>query len=357
MRREAPAKNGAQSVVRAPTALTLVAFWILPVTSARAAVPAVTSFDPSSGLVGTTVVIAGTGFTGTTGVTFNGTVASFSEDSDVQITTTVPAGATTGPIAVTTIDGTGTSAEDFVVTVPPVIGGFSPTSGHFRQIVTITGSGFTGTTLVQFNGRQATFNVISDGQIRARVPSGAGTGKIRVTNPAGSALSNTAFRFQRLQHRVRISMQLSGHLRALGRVGVPDGTRLCRARRPVIIQRFISGRFRFVARGRSQLDGDHRVAVSDKPGRYRAFVAAKVTPNHRCRSDVSLVRTHEHAPSGGGGGGGGGGSCHPSYPDFCIPPPPPDLDCSDIGPMNFRVLPPDPHGFDGNNDGRGCETS
>lgn len=50
------------------------------------------------------------------------------------------------------------------------------------------------------------------------------------------------------------------------------------------------------------------------------------------------------------------GNCHPSYPDFCIPPPPPDLNCGDIGAKNFTVLSPDPHGFDGNNDGVGCES-
>jgi micrococcal nuclease len=49
-------------------------------------------------------------------------------------------------------------------------------------------------------------------------------------------------------------------------------------------------------------------------------------------------------------------NCHSSYPDFCIPPPPPDLNCGDIGAKNFTVLPPDPHGFDGDKDGVGCET-
>ena len=49
-------------------------------------------------------------------------------------------------------------------------------------------------------------------------------------------------------------------------------------------------------------------------------------------------------------------NCHASYPDFCIPPPPPDLDCGDIGAKNFTVLSPDPHGFDGNSDGVGCES-
>ena len=49
-------------------------------------------------------------------------------------------------------------------------------------------------------------------------------------------------------------------------------------------------------------------------------------------------------------------NCDPSYPDFCIPPPPPDLNCPDIPQKNFKVLPPDPHRFDGDKDGVGCET-
>lgn len=48
--------------------------------------------------------------------------------------------------------------------------------------------------------------------------------------------------------------------------------------------------------------------------------------------------------------------CDPSYPDFCIPPPPPDLDCADVSGSDFTVRPPDPHGFDGNSDGVGCES-
>jgi len=49
-------------------------------------------------------------------------------------------------------------------------------------------------------------------------------------------------------------------------------------------------------------------------------------------------------------------ACDSSYPDVCIPPPPPDLGCSDIPYRNFRVLPPDPHNFDRDGDGIGCET-
>jgi endonuclease YncB( thermonuclease family) len=53
-------------------------------------------------------------------------------------------------------------------------------------------------------------------------------------------------------------------------------------------------------------------------------------------------------------------NCAASYPDVCIPPPPPDLDCTDIPYRNFRVVynvpNPDPHRFDGDHDGVGCET-
>jgi PKD repeat protein len=49
-------------------------------------------------------------------------------------------------------------------------------------------------------------------------------------------------------------------------------------------------------------------------------------------------------------------ACNSSYPDMCIPPPPPNLTCDDVGARNFEVVPPDPHGFDGDNDGIGCES-
>lgn len=48
-------------------------------------------------------------------------------------------------------------------------------------------------------------------------------------------------------------------------------------------------------------------------------------------------------------------NCDPSYPDFCIPKNSPDLNCRDITQRRFKVLPPDPHGFDRDGDGIGCE--
>ncbi len=48
-------------------------------------------------------------------------------------------------------------------------------------------------------------------------------------------------------------------------------------------------------------------------------------------------------------------NCSSAYPDICIAPPPPDLDCKDISYRNFKVVAPDPHRFDGNKNGIGCE--
>lgn len=50
------------------------------------------------------------------------------------------------------------------------------------------------------------------------------------------------------------------------------------------------------------------------------------------------------------------GNCDPSYPTVCIAPYPPDLDCGDISYTNFRVVGRDPHRFDGDKDGVGCES-
>jgi len=157
--------------------------------------PVVVSFTPTTGPAGATVVITGTDFTLASQVAFNGTNApTFTLNSSTQITATVPAGATTGPIAVTTPVGTGTSTAVFTVIPAPVITSFSPTSGLVGATVVLTGSNFAGTTRVAFNNVTApTYTVDSPTQITVTVPVGATTGLISVTAVGGVGTSTTNF--------------------------------------------------------------------------------------------------------------------------------------------------------------------
>jgi len=77
--------------------------------------PTITSFTPSSGPVGTSVTITGTGLKQTTQVTFDGKAATLTVISDTEVKADVPAGAATGKIVVTTGGGNATSATSFTV--------------------------------------------------------------------------------------------------------------------------------------------------------------------------------------------------------------------------------------------------
>jgi len=76
---------------------------------------------------------------------------------------------------------------------PPKLLAFSPGQGGAGMVVTLTGSSFTDVTEVLFGGVSATFEVIDDGRMTARVPLGAVTGPIRVLNPWGVATSLVPF--------------------------------------------------------------------------------------------------------------------------------------------------------------------
>ena len=77
--------------------------------------PTITSFSPSGGIHGVQVRIRGTGLTGATSVKFNGKPASFTVQNDTTILATVPIGATTGPITVTTPGGSAASGASFTI--------------------------------------------------------------------------------------------------------------------------------------------------------------------------------------------------------------------------------------------------
>jgi len=155
--------------------------------------PRITGVSPTSAPVGTALTITGVSLTQTSKVTIGGKSASFTVDSDDQVTATVPAGAKTGmKVTVTTAGGVGSSSAAFAVV--PSITNFTPPSGPVGTAVTITGNSFTGATKVTFGGVTATsYQVISDTQVDALVPTGAITGPIVVTTSGGTGTSSTNY--------------------------------------------------------------------------------------------------------------------------------------------------------------------
>lgn len=156
--------------------------------------PNIASFTPASGNVGTSVIISGANFTGASSVTFGGVSASFTVNSATQITATVPGGAATGRIAITTPNGTAQSGPNFTVTTLPVISGFNPASAGIGASIVITGANFVSVSSVSFNNVNAPGYVVnSAAQITVNVPATASTGPIRVTTASGTATSAVHF--------------------------------------------------------------------------------------------------------------------------------------------------------------------
>src|SRR5262249_9654469 len=125
-----------------------------------------------------------------------GTVAatSFTVDGDTQITAQVPLTAMTGKISVTTPTGTATSSTDFVVIRALTVTSVTPVSGPEGTLVTLTGVNLAGASQVAFGGANVmSITVLSATSVRVVVPAGATTGKITVTDEAGSAQSATSF--------------------------------------------------------------------------------------------------------------------------------------------------------------------
>ncbi|MGH9499339.1 MAG: choice-of-anchor tandem repeat GloVer-containing protein [Terriglobales bacterium] len=144
------------------------------------------------GKVGKTAEILGQGFTGTTKVSFNGTPAQFKVVSDTYLAASVPAGATTGFVAVTTPGGVLKSNRKFLVT--PQLLSFSPDHGAVGTVVTITGNSLTQTQGVGFGDHvPAKFTVNSDTSVTATVPAGAKTGRVGVKTPGGLGISSGTF--------------------------------------------------------------------------------------------------------------------------------------------------------------------
>ena len=182
------------------------------------AAPSVSSISPATGPTsgGTVVTITGSGFTETsftgyvtpdvTVIEFGTTpTASFTVDSATTITAVSPAG-NSGTVDVTVMTPGGTSmpavSDRFTYSstpvAPPTVTELSLNRGPAAggTSVTITGTGFSSATAVDFGAIPATnVIVVSATKITAESPAGNGTVDVTVTNPGGSSATSPADQF------------------------------------------------------------------------------------------------------------------------------------------------------------------
>ena len=168
----------------------------------NSALLSIIDFNPAAGPAGTVVTIFGTGFDPTPGastVTFNGTVATISSASPTELVVSVPLGATTGVIAVTSPAGSATSSAPFTVTATngaPNITSFTPAIATPGTAVSITGTNFepiAANNRLKFNITPAPITSSTATNISAPVPGGATSGRLSLATPGGITQSTDDF--------------------------------------------------------------------------------------------------------------------------------------------------------------------
>lgn len=159
--------------------------------------PKISEFAPRRGPVGTKVRIYGLNLVQDITVKFNGVtaLAVTRDPSRLVVEATVPEGATTGPVSVTTRHGSASSTLPFTVSDGPRIIDFSPNSGPVGKVVTINGVTLTGATGVKFNGTVASSYRVNEAgnEIVVAVPAGAITGPISVVTPTKTLTTAAPF--------------------------------------------------------------------------------------------------------------------------------------------------------------------
>ncbi|MER8091388.1 ice-binding family protein [Streptomyces sp. NPDC058316] len=170
-------------------------FFYLPPPSFRLAPPPA---GPLAG--GNTVILTGLGLYTTSEVRFGTQAAEFTVDSDGQLTVTVPASVSAGPVTVTVrsrggiADGvTYTYLDSPSITVVTLDSG--PVDGG--NLVVITGTAFSYTTGVAFGGTAAlSYRIASDTEIDAVVPAGVlGSADVAVTTLGGTTTASSAYTY------------------------------------------------------------------------------------------------------------------------------------------------------------------
>jgi hypothetical protein len=172
----------------------LLVLGVMPAAVQADEAPVMQSVTPTQGPVGTTVYVRGAHFgeslSQNSKLYFNGVAVPYPKIinwTDTLITATVPDGATTGPVVVTTANGSSNADVTFTVTDTPEISAIYPSTGPVGTTVLITGTSFGTDGVVTFNNVVATTGTWSGTAIVTTVPEGATTGPVVVTTSAGAS--------------------------------------------------------------------------------------------------------------------------------------------------------------------------
>lgn len=177
--------------------------------------PTLTSVTPNEVPLagGTTVVIAGTGFGGSLGLTIGGTAAAILSSTTTRITATAPPGAAAAdaPIAVTsTTHGNAGGTNLFRYNAAPTVGSVSPASGPLAggNVILITGSGFGGSLSVNVGGSNASILASTTTSITCTAPARALAATVGVTvtsSTNGSVTASSAYTYNPAPALVSVS--------------------------------------------------------------------------------------------------------------------------------------------------------
>jgi hypothetical protein len=139
-----------------------------------------------------TISLSGTG-SASSGSSSTGAASTSAAGSGGTHTITTVSAAAGSPTILTAAVQTSDTASP-TPSASPTVTGLAPPKGPVGATVTLSGSGFDGTSAVAFDGRPAFYQVLSDTQLRTIVPAHATSGPITVTTSVGTATSSMPFR-------------------------------------------------------------------------------------------------------------------------------------------------------------------
>jgi hypothetical protein len=180
---------------------------------------AIVSFAPRAGQAGTQVRVNGLHLAATTAVSFGGVPAGIVSILDTEIRVLVPSGASTGPIAVTTPEGTFVSQSNFIIGEPPSIASAEPQSAKLYRTLLLHGRDMGLIEQLRFTGSSnVAFQLLSDSVITVKVVGQAHSGPLFFDSPFGAAQTSFSFTL--------IPWEPAPHLVSIGDVPNDQGGRV-----------------------------------------------------------------------------------------------------------------------------------